>query len=123
MPSDAVPATLPVIHVQGSQAPIPAAPYTSGKSLPPGGNHPAPPADIRTSTSHVALPTLIAQLNKYLNDSGRPNQFRIDPASRGRTIQEINPANGDVVGQFSVSQFPELARSLGVSGALFDGLA
>jgi len=69
------------------------------------------------------LPQLVAQLNKYLNDSGRPNQFRVDPASSGKTIQEINPASGEVIGEYSVAQFPELARSLGVSGVLVDSRA
>lgn len=35
-------------------------------------------------------------------------------------IQQINPANGVVVGEFLASEFPALARSAGVSGLLFD---
>lgn len=76
-----------------------------------------------TATNEANLPALVTQLNKYLNDSGRPDQFRVDPGSRGQTIQEINPSTGEVIGQYSVSQFPELARSLGVSGMLVDSHA
>ncbi|MDE2348353.1 MAG: hypothetical protein KGL92_07615 [Gammaproteobacteria bacterium] len=66
---------------------------------------------------------MVDQLNKYLNDSGRPNQYRVDTAGGARVIQEINPANGRVIGQFSADEFPALARGLGVSGLLFNGLA
>ncbi|HEY4971105.1 MAG TPA: flagellar protein FlaG [Steroidobacteraceae bacterium] len=150
MASDAVPGSVPVNLIHGGQAPKPITPQsTGGKTLPPGGNSPPPivdngisfstqtgatpgqaagvapnpPAQPATTTSQAALPALVAQLNKYLNDSGRPDQFRVDPASRGTTIQEINPATGEVIGQFSVTEFPELARSLGVSGVLVDSLA
>jgi hypothetical protein len=68
------------------------------------------------------LQSLIAQLNKYLNDSGRPDQYRVDPQSEN-TIQEVNPANGAVIGQFAASEFPALARSVGASGVLVDTLA
>ncbi len=141
MASDAVP---------GPVAPKPiTVQANSGNSLPPGGNGPPPLVDNRisisketgaaaaqasgaaskapvrraTTTSQAALPALVGQLNKYLNDSGRPNQFRVDPASRGQTIQEINPATGEVIGEFSAIEFPELAKSLGVSGVLVDSLA
>jgi hypothetical protein len=149
MASDAVPGPVPVHLVQGSQAPKPiTVQVTSGNSLPPSGNSPPPLVDntislskqtaasapasgvaprpsVRpaTTTSQAALPALVGQLNKYLNDSGRPNQFRVDPASRGQTIQEINPATGAVIGEFSAIEFPELAKSLGVSGVLVDSLA
>jgi uncharacterized FlaG/YvyC family protein len=69
------------------------------------------------------VPALVQQLNKYLNDSGRAIQFRIDPTSRDRTIQEINPSNGEVIGEFSASEFPALVRSLGVSGVLVNSRA
>jgi hypothetical protein len=64
---------------------------------------------------------LISQLNKHLNDSGLPDQFRLDPA--GKLIQQVNPANGAVIGEFAVSEFPALARGVGASGLLFDSLA
>jgi FlaG protein len=149
MASDAVPGPVPANLVHTSQAPKPATVPTSGNSLPPSGNGPTPLVDNRisiskqtgavsaqaasaapkppvrpaTTTSQAALPALVGQLNKYLNDSGRPNQFRVDPASSGKTIQEINPATGEVIGEFSAIEFPELAKSLGVSGVLVDSLA
>lgn len=106
-----------------------------GKLLPQSGNAVSNPATasqvkIASGTSQAVhavdkadLPTLVAQLNRYLNDSGRPNQFRVDPASRNQTIQEINPATGEVIGEFAVTEFPALARSLGVSGLFIDSHA
>ncbi len=150
MASDAVLGPVPANLAHGSQAPKPITAHTaSGNSLPPGGNGPTPPVENRTplskearaasaqaarvasqppvkpatTTSQAELPALVGQLNKYLNDSGRPTQFRVDPASSGKTIQEINPAPGEVIGEFSAIQFPELAKSLGVSGVLVDSLA
>ena len=49
-----------------------------------------------------AAPNLQAQvqlLNKYLNDSGKPDQFRVAPDSDDKLIQQINPANGEVTGR------------------------
>ena len=60
-------------------------------------------------------------LNKHLNDSGLPDQFRLDPA--GKLIQQVNPATGEVIGEFSVSEFPALARSVGASGLVLDSIA
>ncbi len=99
-----------------------------GKVLPPGGSGAAPAVAPATSAAAGkvggAAPQAIADLlNKHLNDSGRPAQYRVDPGSADRLIQEINPANGDVVGEFSVTEFPALARSIGVSGLLIDALA
>ena len=91
--------------------------------MPPSGNtrsvtpaHPAAaaPADIQAQVN---------LLNKYLNDSGRPAQFRVDPTSDNTLIQEINPATGEVIAEYSVIEFPELARSVGVSGVLVDDRA
>ncbi len=62
-------------------------------------------------------------LNKFLNDSGRADEFRVDPTSNNTRVQQINPANGLVVGEFSVQEFPDLARSLGASGLLVDDIA
>ena len=142
MASDAVPGSVPVSLVHGSQAPKPSSDrVASGNSLPQQGKGAAAPAKIAPPIDGVSVPknlskapapiatnkaspqVLVAQLNKYLNDSGRPTQFRMDPASRGETIQEINPATGEVIGEFSTTQFPELARSLGVSGVLVDSHA
>jgi len=93
------------------------------------GGEPQPGGAIPASVGVVKAPVgqvpqaLVDLLNKHLNDSGRPAQYRVDPSSADRLIQEINPANGDVVGEFSVTEFPALARSLGVSGLLIDALA
>jgi hypothetical protein len=35
-------------------------------------------------------------------------------------IQQINPANGAVLGEFSASEFPALARAVGAPGLLID---
>jgi hypothetical protein len=109
----------------------------SGKVLPQTGTIPPPgaspaaaaaPADPVVSQSTkpaVQRPTdpqaQVYQLNKHLNDSGLPDQFRLDPA--GKLIQQVNPATGEVIGEFSVSEFPALARSVGASGLLLDDLA
>lgn len=84
---------------------------------------PPPPPPAANATAPRDLQVLVDQLNKYLNDSGRPNQYRVDTAGGARVIQEINPANGRVIGQFSADEFPALARGLGVSGLLFNGVA
>jgi hypothetical protein len=124
MSNDAVPRSATANLVYGPQTPKPATvKVVSGKdasALEAAARQPAPPA---TTTNSANLPQLVTQLNKFLNDSGRPNQFRVDPTSSGKTIQEINPASGEVIGEYSVAQFPELARSLGVSGVLVDSRA
>jgi uncharacterized FlaG/YvyC family protein len=140
--SDAVPVSVPVSFVPGSQTPIPATVQaTSGNSLPPSGKSASklattdptsplranaqslPKAAKPTATSKSTVDEVVQQLNKYLNDSGRANTFRVDPASRDQTIQEINPATGEVIGEFAVTQFPALVRSLGISGVLVDSHA
>jgi uncharacterized FlaG/YvyC family protein len=143
--SDAVPVTLPASLVPANQTSIPAAvPATSGNNVPQSGKSASALPDANTSsalranaqtqnvnsvapkataTNKASVADLVKQLNKFLNDSGRADQFRIDPESRNQIIQEINPANGVVVGEFSVSEFPALARSLGVSGILVDSHA
>ena len=100
----------------------------SGKALPPTGKTAiaaasAGAAVTKATAAHSADPqTLVDQLNKYLNDSGRPDEFRVDPGSSNKLIQQINPANGAVLGEFSVEEFPALARSVGASGLLIDSL-
>jgi hypothetical protein len=138
MASDGNPGKLAVTSViQGSQAipPIGSQP-SSGKAVPAGGkNAPPAPAVDRVSTQAAAPrkapppprnsdpQSLVDLLNKHLNDSGRPDQFRLDPTSGDQLIQQINPANGAVVGEFSVAEFPALARSVGATGVLIDSLA
>lgn len=117
--------------VQGVQAPATVnVQQPSGKSVPTGGNHAAQGAPA--SNAGAAAPaaplkseaqSLVELLNKYLNDSGRPEQFRVAPASGSKLIQEINPTTGEVIGEFSASEFPALARSVGVTGLLVDSRA
>jgi len=102
----------------------------SGKTLPQTGKTAivaatsAGPSGPKPAAPRAADPqTLVDQLNKYLNDSGRPDEYRVDPASSDKLIQQINPANGAVLGEFSVDEFPALARSIGASGLLVDSLA
>ena len=117
MASDGQTVKLPATSlVHGGQAPAaPAAVVVqhSGKTLPQPGK-PAAPARAPDPRAQVAL------LNKYLNDSGKPEQFRLDPSSNGKVIQQVNPASGEVVGEFPVSEFPALARSMGISGVVVD---
>ena len=127
MASDGGPTRVSVSGLaHGSQAPvISKVSAVGGKSLPPGGKQaaaPQRPAPAREA-SVPDLRALIASLNKFLNDSGRPKQFRVAGAPGNPTIEEVNPANGDVVGEFAASEFPALARSLGASGILFNGHA
>jgi hypothetical protein len=75
-----------------------------------------------TAASRSDPQTLVDQVNKFLNDSGRPDEFRVDPTSADY-IQQVNPANGAVVAEYSVSEFPALARSVGASGLLIDAIA
>jgi uncharacterized FlaG/YvyC family protein len=129
MASGGNPVTMPSASpVQASQATIPAKVVVpGGKSLPPSGNSAVTQAAnaVRAADSapkQVADPpslqTLVAHLNKLLNDSGRPYQYRVDPTSDNKVIQEVNPATGQVVGEFQASEFPALASNLGVSGLL-----
>ena len=66
--------------------------------------------------STEAAQALVAQLNKHLNDSGRPDQFRVDPSSGNKVIQQINPANGEVrVVHPNASAIEKLRRHLGLN--------
>jgi uncharacterized FlaG/YvyC family protein len=111
--------------VHGSQAPTTVVQY-SGKTLPQSGNaaslpaaaKAAVPAKTDPAAGSTDLRSQVALLNKFLNDSGRPIQFQLDPASDGKLIQEINPATGEVIGEFSATEFVALARSIGISGVL-----
>ncbi len=129
MASDGNPVQIPAISlVHGSRAPTAvAAEQSSGKSLPPRGNAAAPPpAESAAAAKSSALnrttdlQAQVALLNKYLNDSGRPAQFRVDPNSDSKLIQEINPATGEVIAEYPAISFPALARSVGISGAVID---
>jgi uncharacterized FlaG/YvyC family protein len=114
MASDGHPVQIPATSlVHGSQAPTAVVPQRSGKVLPQPGKAPAAPAAPRVQAQ-------VALLNKYLNDSGKPDQFRVDPSSDGKMIQQVNPASGQVIGEFPASEFAALARSVGVSGVIID---
>ena len=128
MASDGSPVQIPAASlVHGSQAYIPVTVQPrSGTALPPGGKIAAAAAAQVPFRQGGAATTeeVVAQLNKHLNVSGRPDQYRVDPSSGGKVIQQINPATGGVLGEFMVAEFPALARSLGLSGGAFvDGQA
>jgi hypothetical protein len=124
MASDATPVQIPATSlVHGSQAPTKVTtPQSGGKTLPPSGNAAAaggasrPGAGSRTGDVRAQ----VSFLNKYLNDSGKPDQFRVAPNSNSLLIQEVNPATGEVIGEYPAIAFPALAKSLGVSSALID---
>jgi hypothetical protein len=113
-----------VTTAPAAAAPKPAAPSGSGTNAA-SANSASDAAAVAKTTPPILQPdlqTLVTQLNKHLNDSGQPDQFRVDPHS-STMIQEVNPATGEVIGEFAASEFPALARSAGASGLLVDSLA
>jgi len=125
MAIDANPVKIPATSVHGSQAPTTVAlPQGGGKALPPAGKAAAAAANTGPGSAAAnragSLQAQVALLNKYLNDSGRPDQYRVDPNSDSTLIQEVNPATGAVIAEYPAISFPELARSLGISSALID---
>jgi hypothetical protein len=117
MASDGSTVTIPAISlVHGSPVPTAAVVQPSGKVLPPAGK----PAPAAVSAATPPVRAQVALLNKFLNDSGKPDQFRVDPSSDDKLIQQINPANGEVIGEFPAGEFAALARSLGISGVSVD---
>jgi hypothetical protein len=124
MASDAGSAIVSIAGLgHGSQTPvIVGVQPVSGKSLPQGGVQAAAKSVAAPPKVAIAadLQALVAALNKFLNDSGRPTQFRVDPASANTMIQEINPANGKVLAEFAAAEFPALAKSVGASSILVD---
>jgi hypothetical protein len=122
MASDGNPVQIPAVSlVHGSQAPTTVTvPPNSGKSLPPTGKAAPAPAAAKSSATNRStdVQAQVAFLNKYLNDSGRPDQFRANPTAT--LIQEVNPATGEVIAEYSAISFPELAKSVGISSALID---
>ncbi|HME37354.1 MAG TPA: flagellar protein FlaG [Steroidobacteraceae bacterium] len=93
--------------------------HPGGKTLPQSGKvASATAAAGPAAAGNSELQNQVTLLNKFLNDSGKPDEFRVDPASNDKLIQQINPATGEVVGEFSASEFAALARSLGLSGVL-----
>jgi uncharacterized FlaG/YvyC family protein len=133
MASDGNPVKIPAVSlVQGSRAPTKSGTSVpTGKNLPPAGHAAAAAAAVpaaKAATNPAASPSAeaakvaaqVSLLNKFLSDSGRPNQFRVDPASDSKLIQEVNPSTGEVIGEYPVVMFPALARGLSISGALID---
>jgi hypothetical protein len=117
MASDGQPVKIPAVSlVHGSQAPTTVSVQHGGNVLPRSGR-PAAPAAAPSLEAQVQL------LNKYLNNSGKPDQFRVAPDSDDKLIQQINPANGDVIAEFPASEFAALARSVGISGVVVDSRA
>ena len=115
--------------VRGAPSPTSAtANPASGKFLPPSAAasatnpKPAKPADS-SAKPPPDLSALVAQLNKHLQSSGRPNHYRLNSSSGHRVIQEINPDTSRVVSEIPASEFKALAQSLGISGLLLDAHA
>ncbi len=119
----------PTVAVHGSSTAPPAPgvprhgepavpPVQSGErsSPPPRPTPPAPNPSRQPAESAATLDAAVAQLNKALNDSGRPTQYRVDRSAGTPVIQEVNPANGKVIAELSAEEFPALARSLGALG-------
>lgn len=123
MASDGQSVKIPAVSLMhGSQAATTAAVQSGGKTLPHAGNAVSTSAAPRAAEAPKDVQAQVALLNKYLNDSGKPDQFRVDPSSDNKLIQEINPANGEVIGEFSAAEFPALAKSVGISGVLINRL-
>jgi hypothetical protein len=126
MASDATPVQIPVTSlVHGSQAPTKVTNSQSGGNFVPSSGNPAAQAAAAApkaaSVSRASdVEAQVAFLNKYLNESGKPDQFRVAPNSNSLLIQEVNPANGQVIGEYPAIAFPALAKSLGISSALID---
>jgi len=118
--------------VRGAPSPTSAtANPANGKFLPPGASStavstinpkPAKPLDSSAKPS-PDLHALVAQLNKHLQSSGRPNHYKLDSSSGHRVIQEINPDTSQVVSEIPASEFKALAQELGISGLLLDAHA
>jgi hypothetical protein len=121
MASDGQPVKIPAVSlVHGSQAPTTIKVPQSGNPLPPSGNAATAAAAAPKAVRRADAQAQVTILNKYLNDSGKPAQFRVDPTSGNKLIQEVNPANGEVIAEYSATEFAALARSVGISGAIVD---
>jgi uncharacterized FlaG/YvyC family protein len=112
--------------VQRSKPPAAATAYpSSGKSLPASGAK-APAQPVRSPPSVKRAPdlhALVAQLNERLQESGRPNQYRLNSSAGHQVIQEINPDTDQVIGEIPANEFKALAQELGISGLLVDAHA
>lgn len=132
MASDAVPvkaSTTPL--VRGTHSPTAAtANPASGKFVPPGSPSGPPAADPKpvdtvgnSTKAPPDLHALLAQVNRHLQSSGRPNHYKLDTSAGRNVIQEIDPDTRKVVSEIPASEFKALAQSLGISGLLLDAHA
>jgi hypothetical protein len=107
----------------GKTAPVSAAPSPAAPSKPSAAANDSTSPAAKNAASLPSDPqTLADQVNKFLNETGRSDQFRVDPSSADY-IQQINPSSGAVIAEYLVSEFPALARSIGASGLLIDDTA
>ncbi|MDP9014361.1 MAG: flagellar protein FlaG [Pseudomonadota bacterium] len=129
MASDGIlvkPSAAPLPPAQGSKPTAVAAHPSSGQPLPANATNVAGQAALQPLPPARPPPDLhaiVAQLNKHLQDSGRPNQYRLDSSSGRKVIQEINPDTDQVIGEMPASEFKALAQELGISGLLVDAHA
>ena len=82
-----------------------------------------PSAILKDAKPPLDYQALLAQLNKHLQSSGRPNQYKLDNSSGRNVIQEINPDTSNVIAEIPASEFKALAQELGISGLLIDAHA
>jgi hypothetical protein len=120
--------TTPVIPSSTSQAAAQATPSSQGAQSSQSLQQPAALQAKQAASANaasnaattVSLQSKIAQLNKSLNDSGLPAQFRA--SADDDHVEEVNPVTGEVIAQYSAAEFPALARSVGISGATVNTL-
>jgi uncharacterized FlaG/YvyC family protein len=124
MASDGIPVNVPITRlVHGSQAQASETVKSeSGSALPRSGEN--LPAKAVVGASPVRkkpdAEALVSQLNKPLNESGRPDQFRLDTSAGRNVIQQVDPNTGEVVAEYSEAEFPMLAQGLSGAGRLVD---
>jgi uncharacterized FlaG/YvyC family protein len=124
MASDGIPVNVPITRlVHGSQAQASETVKSeSGSALPRSGEN--SPAKAVVGASPVRkkpdAEALVSQLNKPLNESGRPDQFRLDTSAGRNVIQQVDPNTGEVVAEYSEAEFPMLAQGLSGAGRLVD---
>jgi uncharacterized FlaG/YvyC family protein len=122
MASDGIPVNVPVTRlVHGSQAQA-SETVKSGSVLPrSGGSLPAKPVIGAVPVSKKPdAEALVSRLNRPLNESGRPDQFRLDTSAGRNVIQQVDPNTGEVVAEYLEAEFPMLAQGLSGAGRLVD---
>jgi uncharacterized FlaG/YvyC family protein len=124
MASDGIPVNVPntrLVHGSRAQA-SETVKSDSGNALPPSGNRlpPKPVIGAAPVSKKPDVEALVSQLNKHLNESGRPDQFRLDTSAGRSVIQQVDPNTGEVVAEYSEAEFPMLAQGLSGAGRLLD---